>query len=99
MFSLPEKSGWKPAPNSSSDVSFPIVSILPLFGYMIFVSSFSSVDFPLPFVPINATTSPFFIFALTPFSTSLFCFLFLEKMNNSFSLIVFALSKYTLNVL
>ena len=23
MFSLPEKSGWKPAPNSRSDVNFP----------------------------------------------------------------------------
>ena len=32
IFSLPEKSGWNPAPSSKSDVNFPWVSTVPLVG-------------------------------------------------------------------
>ena len=64
MFSLPVKSGWKPAPNSRSEVNFPFVIILPWLGYIIFVINFNKVDLPLPFTPIKATVSPFLIFKL-----------------------------------
>ena len=61
MFSLPVKSGWNPAPNSNKEVNFPSISILPLLGYKIFVIIFNNVLLPQPFVPINATVSPFLI--------------------------------------
>ena len=70
MFSLPVKSGWKPAPNSSKEVSFPSTSIVPSLGKIIRVINFNKVDLPDPFTPIRATVSPFFIFKLIFFKTS-----------------------------
>ena len=63
------KSGWKPAPSSSKDVTFPSNSIVPSLGKIIRVINFNKVDLPDPLVPINATVSPFFILIFIFFNT------------------------------
>jgi hypothetical protein len=57
-FSRPVKSGWNPAPSSSSDAIRPPASIRPDVGLMIPETIRSSVDLPEPFRPTRPTASP-----------------------------------------
>ena len=57
-FSRPEKSGWKPAPSSSSEPIRPPTATLPEVGLMIPATNRSSVDLPEPLRPTSPTASP-----------------------------------------
>ena len=58
MFSRPENSGWKPAPSSRREAIRPRVMISPEVGWVMPVSSLSSVLFPAPFSPMIPTVEP-----------------------------------------
>ena len=60
MFSLPVKSGWKPAPSSSKAEREPLTAILPSVGWIIPEINFKIVVFPEPFGPIIPNVSPLF---------------------------------------
>ncbi len=64
-FSRPLKSGWKPAPISSSAVTRPFTSSVPEVGFAVPARSLSSVDFPEPFAPTTPKASPGWIAKLT----------------------------------
>src|SRR5579871_953804 len=58
-FSAPVRSGWKPAPRSSSGaMRYPFTSTLPRSGWQSRVVRFSRVLFPAPLCPMTATLSP-----------------------------------------
>ena len=57
-FSRPVKSGWKPAPSSSSEPIRPPAATCPLVGLMIPATMRSSVVLPEPLRPISPTASP-----------------------------------------
>jgi hypothetical protein len=57
-FSRPVKSGWKPAPSSSSEATLPPTSRWPLEGRKIPAIRRSSVVLPEPLRPITPTASP-----------------------------------------
>ena len=57
-FSRPVKSGWKPAPSSSSEATLPPTSALPDVGLMIPESRRSSVVLPEPLRPTSPTALP-----------------------------------------
>ena len=57
-FSRPEKSGWKPAPSSSSEPMRPPTATWPSVGLMIPAIRRSSVDLPEPLRPTRPTASP-----------------------------------------
>ena len=52
------KSGWNPAPSSSSDPTRPPAATRPVVGLMIPAISRSSVDLPEPLRPTSPTASP-----------------------------------------
>ena len=58
MFSLPVNSPLNPVPTSSNEAIRPRDFILPVVGAVTFDNILRSVDFPAPFLPIMAKTSP-----------------------------------------
>ena len=60
-FSRPVRSGWKPAPTSSSPASRPRTRTRPVSGAITPATSLRSVDFPEPLRPSRATDSPWAI--------------------------------------
>jgi len=69
-FSRPVKSGWKPAPSSSSDATRPPASTRPEVGVMIRDTIRSKVDLPEPLRPTRPTASPGSIVSETSRSAS-----------------------------
>ena len=67
-FSRPVKSGWKPAPSSSSAEMRPSTSIVPDVGFAVPAMSLRSVDFPDPFAPTTPKHCPRSTAKLTSFS-------------------------------
>jgi hypothetical protein len=58
MFSRPVKSGWNPAPSSSSEPTEPATSSVPVVGLKMPAISRRKVVLPEPFRPTNPTDSP-----------------------------------------
>ncbi len=58
MFSRPVKSGWKPAPSSSSEPTEPATASLPLVGLKMPASRRRRVVLPEPFRPMMPIDSP-----------------------------------------
>ncbi len=57
-FSRPVRSGWKPAPSSSSAATRPLTSTRPADGSTIRATSLRAVLFPVPFGPTSPTAVP-----------------------------------------
>ena len=57
-FSRPVRSGWNPAPSSSSDEMRPRAVTLPSVGEMVPATSPSNDDLPAPFGPMTPTVRP-----------------------------------------
>ena len=57
-FSRPEISGWKPAPSSMRAEMRPFTCTLPVVGFVIPATSFSSVLLPDPFRPMTPSVRP-----------------------------------------
>ena len=60
IFSRAVNSGSKPAPNSIIGDITPFTVTVPFVGFMTPETTFNSVDFPAPLLPIRPITSPFF---------------------------------------
>ena len=58
MFSLPDSSGWNPAPSSSSAEIFPFTVMEPASGRRILAMHFNSVLLPEPFSPMRPKVVP-----------------------------------------
>jgi hypothetical protein len=57
-FSRPEISGWNPAPSSMSADTRPFTFTVPIVGFVMPATSFSSVLLPDPFRPMTPSVCP-----------------------------------------
>ena len=58
MFSLPDSSGWNPAPSSSRAEILPLTVMEPASGRRMRAMHFNSVLLPEPFSPISPNVVP-----------------------------------------
>ncbi len=58
MFSMPDRSGWKPAPRLRMAETRPLRSTCPALGAVAPASSFSNVDLPAPLSPMMPSDPP-----------------------------------------
>ena len=73
IFSLPVSESLKPTPNDNKETEFPFRLIVPSFGLNTPAIALSSVDLPLPFLPMIPIISPFSAVNVIPLTASNTC--------------------------